>query len=112
MAKSDEFSRLFEDAVPASTEKQLDTADKGNALRALMMYLAGIVGIDIIPVLMKTDWAAIAGPTYGPWIATALGLGSGLALDLFRRWKTDNAPGTATPNLDPPPSDQNPYNGI
>lgn len=112
MPKSDEFSRLFEDAVPASSKQELDTADKGNALRVLLMYLAGVVGVDIIPVLMKTDWAAIAGPTYGPWIVTVLGLGSGLALDLFRRWKTDNAPDATTPNLDPSPADQNPYNGI
>ena len=103
------FVKLFAETPSSSTENTLVSADKINTLRIFGIYVIGVLGVELVPILMNTDWNAVIGKPWGHTVATVVGLVGASALDLFRRWKTDYAPGKT------PPADQNtpnPYNRI
>lgn len=110
LAEDMAFSKLFASTPSTSGKNELKKQDSINAIRVLSMYLLGVIGVEVIPILMNTDWSEIAGPRWGYVIATVLGLVSGAIMDVFRRWKTDYTP-NKTGSTDTP-DNSNPYNGI
>ena len=101
------FEKLFAFTPSTSGKNELKKQDSLNAIRVLSFYVVGVIGVEVLPILMNTDWTEIAGPRWGYVIATLLGLVSGAAADLFRRWKTDYSPNKPDSGISP-----NPYDGI